>query len=375
MGVAVKPRAPVLSMMALALFLISAGTDRAAGAPNQATQASFDGQVVRIKTFVEIYGQQATDALAAVIEAEINSVWQDPANQQSYCGFPVEFEAEVRVRQGDGTDGWHQIKIRRMRRGQYFRDYVGGGNPFTGDVAGQWSPFNDLEADRFGRTIYAHEAGHLFGSADEYIEGGWFTRSKPVPGRESTLMADNVPWVDAYTVNNILQSAFPEGGWDLPRCIQGTTFHELTIRDGGHERTGFLTLDVTLKTSESGDLRGSAVGEFTLAGSYQDSGCEFIYNTAADIDLDIAAQGQGNGPYTIESEVPILVDEVQRHALCGDPVDLVIEWEVSLLLEDVVFGELTQANEAKIGGRYHLDETTDEGKRQADLWLNGIEGQ
>jgi len=370
-----KRARPHIVGLAIVLLAAGFGSESAFGSRPAATRATYDGDAIRIKTFVEISGPQATDALAAVIEAEINSVWQDPANRHTYCGIPVEFEAEVRVRQGSGTEGWHQIEIRHMRRGQYFRDYVGGGDAYTGDVGGEWSPFNDIEADRYQRTIYAHEAGHLFGSPDEYIESRWFRRGGPIPGRESSLMADSVPWVDAYTVNNILQQAFPEGGWDLPRCIQGNTYEEVTITEGPHERTGFLSLDVMLKTAEGGELRGTATGEFTLAGSYEDSGCGFTYNTAAPIELDILAQGSGLGPYTIEAELPILIDEVQRHSLCSTPVDLVIDWDVTLELEDVTFGEVEQANGILLDNQYHLDEDRPDGKLQVDLWLNGIEGQ
>lgn len=361
----------------LALILLAAALfpEVALGGPPSETRATYDGNVIRIKTFVEISGPQATQALAAVIEGEINSVWQDPANQQAYCGIPVEFEAEVRVRQGAGTEGWHQIKIRRMRRGQYYRDNVDSLDTYSGDVGGEWSPFNDIEADRYHRTIYAHEAGHLFGAPDEYIEGGWFRRSRPVPGRETSLMSDNVPWIDAYTVNNILQNAFPDGDWELPRCIQGNTHQEATVVEGGHERTGFASLTVDVKTSEEGELRGTASGEFTLAGTYEAAGCSFGYSTAAPIELDIVASGAGDGPYTIESELPILIDEVQRHSLCGDPVDLVIDWEVSLLLEDVVFDALDLGNGERVDRHYRLDEETPEGKLEVQLWLNGVEGQ
>lgn len=369
---AARPLAIGLAMVVLAAGL---GPETALGAGSSETRATYDGEVIRIKTFIEIHGPQATEALAAVIEGEINSVWQDPANQQSYCGKPVEFEAEVRVRQGAGTEGWHQIKIRRMRRGQYFRDYVDSLDTYGRDVGGEWSPFNDIEADRHQRTIYAHEAGHLFGAPDEYIEGGWFRRSRPVPGRETSLMNDNVPWVDAYTVNNILQTAFPDGAWDLPRCIQGNTYEEVTIRDGGHERTGFLSLTLTLETAGEGELRGTATGEFTLAGSYEDGGCGFTYNTAAPIELDIIAEGEGVGPYSIEAELPIFIDEIQRHSLCADPVDLVIDWEVTLKLQDVLFGEFEQANGIRLDNQYHLEEERPDGKLEVHLWLNGIEGQ
>ena len=361
--------------LGLVVVAASLGPRDALGSPPAETTATYDGSVIRIKTFIEITGPQATPALAVVIEGEINRVWQDPANAQTYCGIPVEFEAEVRVRQGDGTGGWHQIKIRKLRPGQYFRDYVDSLDVYGWDIGGEWSPFHELDGPYY-RTVYAHEAGHLFGAPDEYIEGGWFRGSRSVPGRESSVMNDNVPWVDAYTVNNILGNAFPPGSQNpLPRCIQGETYHEETIVDGGHERTGFLSLTVNLRSAGYEALRGTAIGDFTLAGSYEEAGCSFGYSTAAPIELDLIADGALRGPYTIESELPIIIEEIQRHSLCGDPVDLVIDWEVSLLLEDVVFDVLDLGNGSRIDRAYRLDEETPNGKRQVQLWLNGVEGR
>jgi len=362
-------RAGITTGLMVALIAVAPVEARA----TQRTEATVDGETIRIKTRVEIHGRRASDALAAVIEGQINSVWQDPANQHTYCGKKVEFEAEVRLQPGSGTDGWHQIEIANVRPGQFYRSWVGGGDPYTGDLGGKWGTSGGLYARR-GDFEYAHEGGHLFGAPDDYTDH-FFTGSQPNPGREGTLMADNVGWIDAAVVNTILQEAFPDGGWDLPRCIQGTTYQEVTIQEGGHERTGFLSLTVMLETAGEEALRGTATGEFTLAGTYEDGGCEFTYNTATPIELDLQAEGEGDGPYTIEAELPILIDEVQRHSLCDTPVDLVIDWEVTLKLEDVLFGEFELPNGTKLDHQYHLEEETSDGKRQVDLWLNGIPGQ
>jgi hypothetical protein len=337
------------------------------------TIASVDGDVIRIKAFVEISGPRATQAMAAVIEGEINGVWQDPANQQTLCGRKVEFEAEVRIAQGRGTEGWHQIYVPDLRPGQGFNNDVTGGHPnaYTSDLGGTWTPYGD--GDRFGDYVYAHESGHLFGAPDEYYRDIDGVR-RPNPGRERTLMAAADPFIDMGIVNNILQNAFPEHDQQLPRCIQGNTYEEVTIEEGPHTRTGFLSLTLTLETSNEGELSGTAKGEFTLAGTYEQDDCGFGYSTSAPIDLDIIATGEGDGPYRIESELPILIDEVQRHGLCGEPVDLVIDWEVRLVLDDVVFGEFTLRNGNVLGRQYHLDEETPEGKLQVHLWLNGVEG-
>lgn len=355
---------PLRSLLASALFAIAwlpplSGDRR----PPTATTVVYDGSTIRIKTFIEISGPQATPALATVIEAEINRVWQDPANAHDYCGIPVEFEAEVRVQEGFGTEGWHQIWIHPLRPGQYFRDYVEGGNLYSGDVGGEWGPFNATPANRNRWEVYAHEAGHLFGAPDEYIEG-----NGSLPGRDGSVMSDNIPWVDAYTVNNILQRATGQAQPPPPSCIRGTTYHEVTETDNGHERTGFLTLEVELMPGAEGEVRGTAVGEFTLAGIVEEGGCSFAYSTEAPIALDLVATGSGSGPYTIESELPIFIDEVQRHSLCSDPVDLVIEWEVSLDIPNVSFRSRDLGNGTEVGGMYHFEETTADRKVDVTLW-------
>ncbi len=124
---------------------------------------------------------------------------------------------------------------------------------------------------------------------------------------------------------------------DLPPCISGV--FETTVRDDteGHQRTATLGLFVTIKPDDTGALQGQAEGMFKLEGSVQDGDCAFSYNTSAPVTLDLKASGSGDGPFTIDAVSEQKVEEVQRHYLCNDPIDLSIDWDVGLNIEDIVF--------------------------------------
>ena len=335
------------------------------------TIASVDGDTIRIKTFIEISGPRATDAMAAVIEGEINSVWQDPANQQSFCGRTVEFEAEVRVAQGRGTEGWHQVYIPDLRPGQGLTSNVTGGheNAYTGDLGGTWTPYG--EGDQDGHFVYAHEGGHLFGAPDEYfrsIDG----EQQPNPGREQTLMGAADPFIDMGIVNNILQNAFPDYDLTLPGCIQGTFYQVVDESGGDLERVAVLSLEIMLEGTPAGEIRGTATGDFSLGGTYKkDDECGFGYSLDEAIELDVSATRSGDGSYTIEAGLPILVEETQRHAFCEQAIDLVLEWEVGLTIEDVLFGEYTMPNGRVLQRQFDVDESSDGDELKIHLWQLG----
>lgn len=365
-----RPKWVLSPALVLALAALADGYPAQAG-PAGLTIASVEGDTIRIKTFVEISGPRATDAMAAVIEGEINGVWQDPGNQQSFCGRKVEFEAEVRVAQGRGAEGWHQIYLPDLRPGQGFTSNVTGGhdNAYTGDLGGTWTPYG--AGDQYGEYVYAHEGGHLFGAPDEYFRD-FDGEGQPNPGRELTLMGTADPFIDMGTVNNILQNAFPDYDLTLPGCIQGT-YHQVVDESGGDlERTAVLDLEIELEGTPEGEIQGTAVGEFSLGGTYRkDDDCGFGYSLAEDIELDLTATGSGAGPYTIEADLPILVEETQRHMFCDQAIDLVLEWEVSLTIEDVVFGDYTMPSGRILHRQFDVDESSNGDELKIHLWQLG----
>lgn len=368
-----SPRQSIVPVLLLLLPLVAGLllADPALAGPAGLTIASVDGDTIRIKTFIEISGPRATEAMAAVIGGDINGVWQDPANQQTFCGRKVEFEAEVRVAQGRGTEGWHQIYIPDLRPGQGFTSNVSGGheNAYTSDLGGTWTPYG--EGDPYGYWVFAHEAGHLFGAPDEYfrlLDQG----QVPNPGREFTLMSEAVPFIDMGIVNNILQNAFPDYDLTLPGCIQGTFYQVVEESEGDLERTAVLDLEIMLEGTPEGEIKGTAVGEFSLGGTYRkDDDCGFGYSLGEDIELDISATGSGAGPYKIEADLPILVEETQRHMFCDQAIDLVLEWEVGLTIDDVVFGEYTLPNGRVLQRQFDVDESSDGDELKIHLWQLG----
>ena len=339
--------------------------------PLDRTDITIEGDTIYIKSRIEISGPTATDAMAAVMADNINGVWQDPANEHTVCGFKIRFEAEVRPAVGRGTQGWHQIYLVDIRPGQYWRSNVDGGheNAYAADLGGEWDP------DPAHAYTFAHEAGHLFGAPDEYYED-WDGYGHPNPGREGTLMASSqYPWVDSALVNNILQTAFPEGDDLLPVCIRGTYHHEINDEQNGHPRNAFLDLDIDIQPGPEGRLQGTAKGTFSVSGTVTEGDCSFGWSKEADIDLDLTVTGSGNGPYTLKEELPIIVEETQRHYLCAQAVDLTIQWTVGLSLEDVTFDEVMLPNGATVQRRYDLTEgfPGEDSYVEAHLWKLGTD--
>jgi len=119
----------------------------------------------------------------------------------------------------------------------------------------------------------------------------------------------------------------------------------------------------------------SAKGTFSVSGTVTEGDCSFGWSKEADIDLDLTVTGSGNGPYTLKEELPIIVEETQRHYLCAQAVDLKIEWTVSLSLEDVTFDEVMLPNGATVQRRYDLTEgfPGEDSYVEAHLWKLGTD--
>ena len=122
------------------------------------------------------------------------------------------------------------------------------------------------------------------------------------------------------------------------RCIFGTAKFTEKQEDGGHERIATLALSVAvLPDAGQDESQGEVLGTFTVAGTVTQGDCSFDYGASADIQLDLKATGTEDGPYTIQSLQSQSVKETQRHYLCSQPYDVVIDWEISLSLEDINF--------------------------------------
>lgn len=72
----------------------------------------------------------------------------------------------------------------------------------NGDNRGYWNADNRPEAD----WQYAHEAGHLMGLDDDYVDDPNTGRSVPNPGHEHHMMAEDQGTVVWHEVEGILRA-------------------------------------------------------------------------------------------------------------------------------------------------------------------------
>jgi hypothetical protein len=124
---------------------------------------------------------------------------------------------------------------------------------------------------------------------------------------------------------------------ELPPCFNGTVEIVQQEQEQNEERTATLNLALSVSPDENGNLTGLATGTFDLTGVYRSGGCEFTFGMSSDVTLDLTASGSDDGPYTVESVTPRLMEQTQRKSLCGDPVDYTMQWEALLELEGIVF--------------------------------------
>jgi len=139
---------------------------------------------------------------------------------------------------------------------------AGNGNPFQISADGN---FDESFANADKANHIAHEVGHLIGFGDEYTVTGINPRvTKPLPGRENTLMADGGR-IDAALLKQLLKRLKDETH-QMPDCLKGTLHANAvySVPKNGPagpwwKCTDAWSVDMTVIAAADGALSGQAV--------------------------------------------------------------------------------------------------------------------
>jgi hypothetical protein len=331
-------------------LLAPQGAVRAAGLHRN--RVSKDGFVITITVPIDLHGAQGrsfhspgtsggfgAQGLASIWESGAEGVWNAGLEGYQFRGcytFKIDVEIAIIPPGQAGSPDHHHVWLMwtsyrsHVYRGTGSERGVDNSLPFQGSAEGFWGTGNSVEI--------AHEVGHILGLGDDYTDvvnsEGEVVGSEPKPGREGTLL-DSGSSVDQEIVDRIGENAAEQ--LELPPCINGTVNIVQEETRDNEVRTATVDFAVAVAPDESGQMTGTATGAFGLNGVYSSGGCEFSFGTSADVSLELTASGSDDGPYTIQSSAPQIIERTQRYYLCSDPVDFTMRWEVSLKVEDVVF--------------------------------------
>jgi hypothetical protein len=155
-----------------------------------------ENKTITVTVEIDIYGPDADDDAAEQIASEIEGAWNGKTYTDAETGteYNVEVIAEVnvveskkaakapnRIEIDSSIDNNSPVPTERshvFRRGR------------RTDV-GRWS----------GPEVAAHEAGHLMGLADDYLEG-----QGPLPGHEGHMMGEWGGAVDQHEIHDVVRS-------------------------------------------------------------------------------------------------------------------------------------------------------------------------
>ncbi|MCJ7449863.1 MAG: T9SS type A sorting domain-containing protein [Bacteroidales bacterium] len=119
--------------------------------------------------FIEFYGTGATSDNVKRIENAIETMW---SNKTTSDGKTLNVDVQARLAWTDadmvvhrGTAGYHQIKLDPTVPRSYVSGFKTDFDLNSGIGSGSWN----TQGDQLEET-YAHEAGHLMGQPDQYIE-------------------------------------------------------------------------------------------------------------------------------------------------------------------------------------------------------------
>ncbi len=350
-----KARRYVLLPILLAFFLAESWLS-AAARPQQRNQVTLEGDTVTIHVPIDFHSLEGyrtrhpengrridAEELIPYWVDEAERIWNDGLLPFTYRGcyaLQLDIEGHAIPLRVEGHSGHHQVwYMAAGYRSQVYRNGRAGRNE---DDAAPYSTSGEGFWGWVPAATVAHEVGHLIGLGDDYTDPatGGGRGSVPLEGRQRTLMSvyqQGTPstWIDQDLVNRLGDLAGQE--LNLPPCIQGSVLLRQRNDTQGHSRMGELDLIVFVRPEADGQLRGEASGTFTLTGEVEEGGCSFSYGTSAQVELELKASGNGDGPFRIEALEGQSVEEMQTNFLCSQQVALTIDWDVTLLLEGIRF--------------------------------------
>jgi len=267
----------------LALALLATQTvahAQSVQAQAQATSVSVKADVVTITVNIDVPGVSKKDAKAWKADAE--SVWKEAFGRLPYKCFKLQLVVNVTPQSEDfeARPDHHLIFKTDGVNGMVLKPRGDTTFPYENATDGAWG---DLPAAGF-----AHEVGHLMGLGDDYTEVSKNPRvTKPLPGRQHTLMADGGP-VDKALVDRlgaVLRKAgkLPSSCWTgAIRVRVVETFPEGTVCNlAGDGR-------VTLIVAGSGEVSGTIDVDSTYT-------CNFGFSDQDSASMDVAGQRTDEG--------------------------------------------------------------------------------
>ena len=237
---------------------------------NSGTQVTIKDCTITVTIRIQIHGPGANVTLAQQMESEIESVWSTDSAGNSwkiqcafYCerqqpGCSVKFDAiVVRMPAGEVLPGFHDIEVGKDESAdgnghissvdkplpQPNSGSAGSGNWDNNEPAGTW----------------AHEAGHLMGSNDEYtVTSEDPYRTQPNPGHDNDIMAD----LNGKPTQDAIEDIVANGGVECPcECCPEENDTEEPEVDIDTPHDGSSTTGPVIVGGTATDIGGSGVAE------------------------------------------------------------------------------------------------------------------